>query len=69
MPPTDYISETMALLKSPPPSGEILVECVRSRSFAEQNGNYEQNSNYDQFYAEWNDYAAERAAERAAKGH
>lgn len=63
MPLADYISETMALLKSPPPSGEILVERVRSRRFAEQNGNY------DQFYAEWNDYAAKRAAERAAKGY
>jgi uncharacterized oxidoreductase len=59
----DYISETMALLKSQRPSGEILVERVRSRRFAEQNGNY------DQFYAEWNDYAARRAAERASKGH
>jgi uncharacterized oxidoreductase len=63
MPLADYISETMALLKSPPPSGEILVERVRSRRFAELNGNY------DQFYTEWNDYAAKRAAERAAKGH
>jgi uncharacterized oxidoreductase len=63
MPLSDYISETMALLKSQRPSGEILVERVRSRRFAEQNGNY------DQFYAEWNDYAARRAAERAAKGH
>jgi uncharacterized oxidoreductase len=63
MPLADYISETMALLKSQRPSGEILVERVRSRRFAEQNGNY------DQFYADWNDYAARRAAERAAKGH
>lgn len=62
MPLADYITETMALLKSPPPSGEILVERVRSRRFAELNGNY------DQFYVEWNDYAAKRAAERAAKG-
>jgi len=63
MPLADYISETMALLKDPPPSGEILVERVRSRRFAEQNGNY------DQFYEEWNDYAAKRAVERAAKGY
>jgi uncharacterized oxidoreductase len=63
MPLADCISETMALLKSQRPSGEILVERVRSRRFAEQNGNY------DQFYADWNDYAARRAAERAAKGH
>jgi len=62
MPLADYISETMALLKNPPPSGEILVERVRSRRFADQNGSY------DQFYAEWNDYAAKRAAERAANG-
>jgi uncharacterized oxidoreductase len=63
MPLADYIRETMALLKTPPPNGEILVERVRSRRFAEQNGNY------DQFYAEWNDYAARRVAERAAKGN
>lgn len=63
MPLADYINETMALLKSPPPSGEILVDRVRSRRFAEQNGNY------DQFYEEWNDYAARRLAERAAKGY
>jgi uncharacterized oxidoreductase len=63
MPLADYIRETVALLKNPPPSGEILVERVRSRRFAEQNGNY------DQFYAEWNDYAAKRTAERAAKGY
>ena len=62
MPLADYINETMALLKYPPPNGEILVERVRSRRSAEQNGNY------DQFYAEWNDYAAKRAMERAAKG-
>lgn len=63
MPLADYISETMALLKSPPPNGEILVERVRSRRFAEQNGNY------DKFYEEWNAYAALRTAERAARGH
>jgi uncharacterized oxidoreductase len=62
MPLADYINETMALLKNPPSNGEILVERVRSRRSAEQNGNY------DQFYAEWNDYAAKRAIERAAKG-
>jgi uncharacterized oxidoreductase len=63
MPLAVYIDETIALLKNPPPSGEILVERVRSRRFAEQNGNY------DQFYAEWNEYAAKRAVERAAKGY
>jgi len=62
MPLADYINETMALLKDPPPNGEILVERVRSRRSAEQNGNY------DQFYAEWNAYAAKRAIARAAKG-
>lgn len=63
MPLAEYISETMSLLKNPPPSGEILVERVRSRRFAEQNGNY------DNVYAEFNDYATKRAAERAAKSH
>ncbi|HEX4067224.1 MAG TPA: SDR family NAD(P)-dependent oxidoreductase [Acidobacteriaceae bacterium] len=62
MPLTDYIRETVAELKNRPSSGEILVERVRSRRFAEQNGNY------DGFFAEWNDYAAKRAAERAAMG-
>ena len=63
MPLAEYISETMALLRNPPPSGEILVERVRSRRFAERNGEY------DQAYAHWNEYAAKRAVERAAKGH
>jgi uncharacterized oxidoreductase len=62
MPLADFISETMALLKNPPPSGEILVERVRSRRFAEQDGTYEQT------YEQWNDYATKRIAERAAKG-
>jgi len=62
MPLAEYISETMPLLKNPPPSGEILVERVRSRRFAEQNGEY------DQSYAHWNDYAEKRVVERAAKG-
>jgi uncharacterized oxidoreductase len=62
MPLADYIAETMDLLRNPPPSGEILVERVRTRRFAERDGNY------DQLYAEWNQYAAMRAAERAAKG-
>jgi uncharacterized oxidoreductase len=63
MPLPEYISETMALLKNPPPGGEILVERVRSRRLAEQNGNY------DTFYAQWNEYAAKREVERAAKGY
>ena len=62
MPLADYIAETIALLKNPPPTGEILVERVKSRRFAEQNGTY------DKFYQEWNSYAANRLAERAAKG-
>jgi uncharacterized oxidoreductase len=63
MPLTDLISETMALLKSPPPSGEILVQRVLSRRFAERDGKY------DEFYKQWNDYAAEREVERTASGH
>lgn len=62
MPLADYITETMELLRTPPPSGEILVQRVQGRRFAERDGKY------DQLYAEWNDYAARRAAERAAKG-
>lgn len=42
MPLADYISETLALLKNPPPSGEILVERVKALRYAEKNGNYEQ---------------------------
>jgi len=63
MPLADYINETMALLKNPPPSGEILVERVGSRRFAERDGKYAE------FYEQWNDYAAKRAVERAAKGY
>ena len=62
MPLADYIAETMDLLRNPPPSGEILVERVRTRRFAERDNKYEQ------LYAEWNDYAGKRAAERLAKG-
>jgi uncharacterized oxidoreductase len=63
MPLGEYVSEVMRLLEDPPASGEILVERVRSRRFAERNGTY------DQLFEEWNDYAAKRAAERAAKGY
>jgi uncharacterized oxidoreductase len=63
MPLADLISETMALLKTPPPSGEILVERVLSRRFAERDGKY------DEFYKQWNDYAAKREVERTASGH
>jgi len=62
MPLADYIAETMNLLRNPPQSGEILVERVQARRFAERNGNY------DRLYAEWNQYAAKRAAQRAAMG-
>ena len=62
MPLADYLQETMTLLKNPPPSGEILVDRVKSRRFAEKNGTY------DQFFEEWNDYAAKRQAERQAQG-
>lgn len=61
MPLDEYIRETMALLKAPPPSGEILVERVQSRRFAERNGTY------DELFEQWNDYAAKREIERAAK--
>ncbi len=42
MPLDEYISETMQLLKNPPPSGEILVERVHPLRFAEKSGNYDQ---------------------------
>jgi hypothetical protein len=45
------------------PSGEILVQRVLSRRFAERDGKYED------LYKQWNEYAAEREAERAADGH
>lgn len=61
MPLAEYISETMELLKNPPPSGEILVERVRARRAAERDGKY------DELYEQTNDYAAKREAERAAK--
>ena len=61
MPLPDYIAETVALLRNPPPSGEILVERVQGRRFAERDGTYEK------LYTEWNDFAARRARERAAK--
>lgn len=63
MPLAAYIAETVSLIKNPPPSGEILVERVRSRRFAERDGKY------DEFYEQWNTFAAKRAVERAAKGY
>ena len=63
MPLAELISETMALLRNPLPNGEILVQRVLSRRFAERDGKY------DEFYKQWNDYAARREAERASSGH
>ena len=62
MPLADYIKETVAILADPPASGEVVIERVRSRRFAERDGNY------DTFYADWNEYAAKREVERAKKG-
>lgn len=62
MPLPEFIDETLALLASPPPSGEILVQRVLSRRLAERDGKY------DKMYAHWNDYAAQREAERRAAG-
>ena len=60
MPLTDFIHETMELLKNPPPSGEILVKRAYSQRFAEREGKY------DELYAQRNDQAMQRAA--SAKG-
>ncbi len=62
MPLADLISETMGLLRNPPPSGAILVQRVLSRRFAERDGKYEE------FYKQWNDYAAKREVERTSYG-
>ena len=59
MPLADYIQETMTLLANPPANGEILVERVHSRRFAEQQGKY------DEQYAQWNEYSAKRELEKA----
>ena len=42
MPLPEYIAETMAQIKNPPPSGEILVERVKPLRFAERNGNFDE---------------------------
>jgi uncharacterized oxidoreductase len=63
MPLADFISETMALLKNPPPGEEILVQRVHSRRFAQRDGKY------DELYEQWNELAAKREAQRAASGH
>jgi uncharacterized oxidoreductase len=62
MPLADFISETMDLLKNPPPSEEILVQRVHSRRFAQQDGSY------DELYEQWNELAAKREAQRSASG-
>ena len=49
MPLKAFIAETMGLLKSAPGAAEILVEGVKSRRFAEANGNY------DEFFKTMND--------------
>lgn len=41
MPLDEYIEETFSQLENPPTSGEILVERVKPRRFAERNGNYD----------------------------
>lgn len=61
MPLAEYIRETMALLRNPPPSGEILVERVLPSRWAERDGKYAD------FYGQLNEYAAKRAAQRASK--
>lgn len=60
MPLADYISETIELLKNPPPSGEILVGRVQAQRQAEREGRY------DALYAERNEQALARAARQKA---
>ncbi len=38
----DYIEETMSILQTTPDANEVLVERVKSRRFAEANGNYDE---------------------------
>ena len=40
MPLADYVSETMSLLATPQPDGEVLVERVKAQRFSQRNGNY-----------------------------
>lgn len=56
MPLADFIDETMQLLKSPPDSGEILVERVYPQRLAEREGKY------DELYTTRNEQAMRRAA-------
>ena len=41
MPIRDFIAETMQILKNSPGAGEICVERVKARRFAEANGDYD----------------------------
>lgn len=54
MPLADYIRETMELLRSPSPDGDILVKRVHAQRLAEREGKY------DQVYAERNEQAKQR---------
>jgi uncharacterized oxidoreductase len=56
MPIRDFIAETMQILKNSPGAGEICVERVRARRFAEANGNY------DGLFKSFNDALAAAAA-------
>lgn len=56
MPLADFIHETMELLRSPSPNGEILVKRVHPQRLAEREGKY------DELYALRNEQAKQRAA-------
>ncbi len=58
MPLTDYIAETMKILKTSPDATEICVERVRPQRLAEANGVY------DGFFTKFNDAMAAAATER-----
>ncbi len=58
MPLADYLTETVELLKNPPPNGEILVKRVYPQRFSEREGKY------DELYAQRNEQAMQRAANR-----
>ena len=59
LPLADFIHETMDLLKSPQPGGEILVKRVHAQRLAERQGKY------DQLYIERNEQAMQRGANKA----
>ncbi len=58
MPLADYLTETLELLKSPPPNGEILVKRVYPQRFAEREGKY------DELYEQRNEAAKQRGANK-----